>query len=149
MTVVCVPDVDAAIPVETRRIGCIVAATDLSPHGNAAVSYALSIAPPDSRVIVVYVEDHGPITAEERARVTEGLSMLTSRREVLERRVEGRIEILESDDPARSIVNLADEQEADLICVASRGRSRLPRFMLGSVAQSVLLLSQRPVLIIP
>jgi nucleotide-binding universal stress UspA family protein len=149
MAVACVPDNDAPVPVETQPVRCIVAATDLSLHGNAAVSYALSLAPPDARVIILHVLDRGPVTPEERARIIDGLSMFATRRDLLERRVSARVEIVESDDPASAIVDSAEAHQADLLCIAARGTSRLPRFMLGSVAQAVLLRSRRPVMIMP
>jgi nucleotide-binding universal stress UspA family protein len=37
-------------------------------------------------------------------------------------------------DPAQTIIDVADEQNADLIVVGARGTSGLRRFMLGSVA---------------
>ena len=37
-------------------------------------------------------------------------------------------------DPAQTIIDVADEQNADLIVVGARGTTGLRRFMLGSVA---------------
>jgi nucleotide-binding universal stress UspA family protein len=37
-------------------------------------------------------------------------------------------------DPAQTILDVADEQNADLIVIGARGTSGLGRFMLGSVA---------------
>ncbi|HJT18168.1 MAG TPA: universal stress protein, partial [Thermoanaerobaculia bacterium] len=60
-----------------------------------------------------------------------------------------RVEMIESERPAKAIAGFADRQSADIVCIAGRGRSRLPRLMLGSVAQELLLLSQRAVLVVP
>ncbi|WP_417226919.1 universal stress protein [Amphritea sp.] len=58
---------------------------------------------------------------------------------------------LEEGPAAETIIKVADELQADLIVMGSRTRthSLLGRFFLGSAAQAVLQLSDRPVLIVP
>ncbi|MCH8901508.1 MAG: universal stress protein [Chloroflexi bacterium] len=51
-------------------------------------------------------------------------------------------------DPATVIVALAEEFEANLILMTTRGRSGLGKLMLGSVADAVLANSQKPVLLL-
>jgi nucleotide-binding universal stress UspA family protein len=74
---------------------------------------------------------------------------LTVARYVIDRGIDVRIEILEGHRPAEVIATAAEREDADLVCIASRGRSRLPRLLLGSVSQEMLLRSKRPVLVIP
>lgn len=50
---------------------------------------------------------------------------------------------------ARTIVDAADRVSASLIVMGSRGRSKVPALMLGSVAYEVLHRSTLPVLVIP
>jgi nucleotide-binding universal stress UspA family protein len=50
--------------------------------------------------------------------------------------------------PAHAIVKYADEQEADLIVVGSHGRGTVSRLLLGSVAERVLHLARRSVLVV-
>lgn len=52
-----------------------------------------------------------------------------------------------SGDPGRAIVDLADELDADLICLAGRKRSPTGKALFGSVVQDVFLETERPVLL--
>ncbi|WP_254532655.1 universal stress protein [Natrinema gelatinilyticum] len=52
-----------------------------------------------------------------------------------------------SGDPARSIIETANKLDADAICVAGRNRSPAGKVLFGSVTQSVVLNTDRPVLI--
>lgn len=52
-----------------------------------------------------------------------------------------------SGDPASSIIETADELDVDSICVAGRNRTPAGKMLFGSVAQSVVLNTDRPVLI--
>lgn len=51
-------------------------------------------------------------------------------------------------DAAAKIVDLAKEHHSDLIVIGSHGRSGIKRLLLGSVAESVMRLSDIPVLLI-
>ena len=58
------------------------------------------------------------------------------------------VEIGESSgDPAESILELADEEDADLVVVGGRKRSPAGKALFGSVTQSVILNSDRPVMV--
>jgi nucleotide-binding universal stress UspA family protein len=52
-----------------------------------------------------------------------------------------------SGDPGRAIVDLADERDADLICLGGRKRSPAGKALFGSVVQDVFLETDRPVLL--
>jgi nucleotide-binding universal stress UspA family protein len=49
-------------------------------------------------------------------------------------------------DPANEIVRVADEENVDLIVIATRGRTGLDRLIFGSVAEKVVRLAKCPVL---
>lgn len=51
--------------------------------------------------------------------------------------------------PAHGILNAAHEHAADLIVVASHGRSGMTRWLLGSVAEKIVRTAQVPVVIVP
>lgn len=55
---------------------------------------------------------------------------------------------LSTEYPAAGISQLAADLEAELIVVGTHGRRGLQRFMLGSVAESVVRLAQVPVLVV-
>lgn len=62
--------------------------------------------------------------------------------------VQFQAQLVENMQPARGIVELADELAVDLIVIGSHGRSGMQKLMLGSVAGKVVALSTRPVLVI-
>jgi nucleotide-binding universal stress UspA family protein len=53
------------------------------------------------------------------------------------------------DTPVRGLTSLASELEADLIVVGTHGRTGLPRWLLGSVAESVVKHAPCAVLVVP
>lgn len=54
-----------------------------------------------------------------------------------------------SGDPAEEILAAAEEIDADLICLSGRKRSPTGKAVFGSVTQSVIRSSERPVLVVP
>ena len=50
--------------------------------------------------------------------------------------------------PAEKIVNLANDEAADLIVIGTHGRSSVKHLVMGSIARSVLRTAHRPVLIV-
>lgn len=50
---------------------------------------------------------------------------------------------------ARAIVEAADEHDASIIVLGSRGRTDLPHVPLGSISHKLLHMARRPVLIVP
>ncbi|MBM3999677.1 MAG: universal stress protein [Planctomycetes bacterium] len=51
-------------------------------------------------------------------------------------------------DPGSEVARFAEERGAELVVMASRGRTGIPRLLLGSVAERVLRLAHCPVLIV-
>ncbi|MCA1734135.1 MAG: universal stress protein [Acidobacteria bacterium] len=148
-TVACVPAIEQAGDQPTPSPRRFVAATDLSNAGNAAVAWALGMVPPEGSVTIVHVIEEREIDVAGRQRIAEGLRRMGMDRRLTERHIDLRFELVESSDPAAAITRIAERDAADLICVASQGRSRLPRILLGAVAQELLLSSRIPVLVVP
>jgi nucleotide-binding universal stress UspA family protein len=55
---------------------------------------------------------------------------------------------LESGDPARKILDIAEKGNYDLIVMGSSGHNAIARFLLGSVSNHVLHYAKHPVLIV-
>jgi nucleotide-binding universal stress UspA family protein len=54
-----------------------------------------------------------------------------------------------SGDPAGAILAIADEYDSDAIVIGVRNRSPIGKVLFGSVAQGVILDSERPVTVVP
>ena len=122
-----------------RRFLLPIDASDLSL---AAVAPAEEMATPfDAEVLLVHVVEGAiaygvPLPQIERAQEI-----------LLEADV--RVEIVvRHGDPANEILSTSKERAADLIALASHGRTGLPRWFLGSVAEKVLRTADVPVLIV-
>ena len=145
MTVVCVPETAEQPTLALPRIRRVVAATDFSRLGNAAVAHALSLVPDDGEVLLVHALDESSADGDEQQRRRAELERLAVSADG-GRKVQ--VEILTGDDAPRLISTAAERFGADVICVGARGRSGVARSLMGSVSQGVLLRSQRPVLVV-
>lgn len=79
----------------------------------------------------------------------EGVAAATKRLEDLAASLPGQpvsVEVV-AGPPAQALAEVAEQQDADLLVVGTRGRG-LARTVLGSVAEGVLKASQRPVLVV-
>ena len=52
-------------------------------------------------------------------------------------------------DVAPTIIEIADERDADIMVVGKRGQSRVKGILLGSVSQKLVSLASRPVIVVP
>jgi nucleotide-binding universal stress UspA family protein len=143
----------------------VLAATDLSELSNRAIPHAYSMLQEGGTVRIVHVEQsfefanpiHAPVPVavqrleEERQRqINECRNRLRALVpvEAESRGIETEIEVLHQSKPAAAICAAAERFEADLICMASHGRSGISKIIVGSVAQVVLACTQIPVLLI-
>ena len=135
--------------------------TDFSGNAEKALDYVTSIGEKyQTEVHVLYVieelGDHEPWYGEfDRSHIDEihDWERKTAEKrlnEVCENYLKGCpmfVKHIAIGDPAQEILNLADQEEVDMIVMASRGRKG--RFHFGSVAEKVLKNSTRPVVTIP
>ena len=129
----------------------IVVGTDGSDTAGEAVRQATELA----RIVgarVHVVSAYEPVGSarlrEERRRVPEDMQWLVNPREDVERALEEAATSLRDlgvevstyarqGDPADAILDVAEEQKADLIVVGNKGMSGAKRFLLGSVPNKV------------
>ena len=142
----------------TPGIHRILVATDFSEASDSAIDYAAALARQLSvSLYVIHVLDnlypqgvwdfHLPETGETRSRheqaVRSDLVKIAAR--VEQAGVHVTTDVREG-SPADEIVTAARQFGADLIVMATHGRSGLPHLLLGSVAERVLRQANCPVL---
>jgi nucleotide-binding universal stress UspA family protein len=131
--------------------GSIVVGTDGSSTAGEAVRQATELA----RAVgakVYLVSAYEPVPEgrlrDERQEVPEDLQWMVNPREDVERTLQEGAQTLEADgiavetlaregDPADAILDVAEEQGADLIVVGNKGMTGAKRFLLGSVPNKV------------
>jgi nucleotide-binding universal stress UspA family protein len=164
--VVCVPvprngragvRVSATMP----RILSVLAPTDLSDVGNAAIPHAYALLRATGGVVeLCFVAEHGlphpayvydlpdRLTAAERAQIEKQLrALVPAGAEALG--ITTHVSVIDGGKPAATIVAAAERLNVDAISLGSHGRSGVARAVIGSVAEAVVCGARRPVLIVP
>jgi nucleotide-binding universal stress UspA family protein len=128
-------------------VGSIVVGTDGSPSADAAVRRAIEIAKgsgapvhlvtafpdvPTYRETITSSAKAEPIDLRQVAE-----SVLAREARPLEDEGVGVMTHAREGDPAEVLIEVAQEQDADLIVVGARGLSGLKRFLLGSVSSKL------------
>lgn len=156
--ILCVPDTDTCqrqpIPV-TRRV---LVASDLSDASREVIGPAYALLPNGGHVELCYVREWGPgarlpdvplalpIDDEERTKIEARLrSLVPGNAEALG--ITTRVTVLEAPFAAEGILQAAERLDADVVALASHGRSGIKRALMGSVTEEVARKSSRPVLI--
>ncbi|KAB1189006.1 MULTISPECIES: universal stress protein [Haloferax] len=132
----------------------ILVPTDGSTHAERAAEYAVDLAAKYSAALhVLYVVDvrttHAdtPVTDDDLETrgeaAVEVIAELAAARDVP---VETEIRV---GLPAETIVDYSDERNADLVVMGTHGTSGLERYLIGSVAERVVRLSDAPVMCVP
>jgi len=140
-SVLCVPPTTLVGRTDVPAIGIAVVATDLSPFGNRAVPYGYALVGAAGEVHIVHVcedqpEEHAAVERQLTELAPAGISART------------RAHVLIGDDPAEIIAETAARVGADVICIASHGRSGITRALVGSVADRLLRQTRLPVLVL-
>jgi nucleotide-binding universal stress UspA family protein len=158
-SVACIPAPMQAQGRATPVVRNVLAATDFSKLGNGAIPLAYSIVSHGGTVHLMHVlnASTNPVDAHDIFSPTEGQSELVKvARAGLARLIPNdagrnaaltRIHVVESSDPMAAICQAAERLDADVICLGTHGRSGPSRLLLGSVAESVVAKTRRPVLL--
>lgn len=161
--VACVPIADHLVqPGRLPSFKRILVSVELSRLGEKAVSYAVALAQRGAEVNILHVISPGPgfKPGATPAAATDSPRHNRVRRSLSERfqsvvhekaQVKGvqiRVEVVEHPRPAEAICQAAERLGADVICLGSRGRTGLTRQWLGSISESVMRQTSRPVLVV-
>jgi nucleotide-binding universal stress UspA family protein len=125
---------------------------DASQESRDAVEWARAIAGPDDRILLVHAWQLPIVTGYDMVVTGDPAEIERLARqgvaELVERLGDDRIEsVTRSGHPGRSIVEVADEEEASMVVVGHRGDSRVG-MMLGSTANYVVHHTTRPVVVV-
>ena len=136
----------------------VLAATDLSEDGNAAVMHAFSLLRAVGGVVHLCYVAEGPLPSPAYAYTAPGHALTAARRSEVEKElralvppeaadlgIEARVSIVDGGEPAEQIVATALQLGAQTIVISSHGRSGVKRAVLGSVAEAVLRRAEVPV----
>jgi universal stress protein A len=130
----------------------ILVPVDFSVGDDSVVRLALSMARDfDARLIIAHVEEAPLSYAAGEMYYGAPMPETPELRDMLEGVVPAspgvEIELrLVSGDPAAAIVELAENEEADMIVMGTHGRTGLARLVMGSVAEAVVRRAKCPVL---
>jgi nucleotide-binding universal stress UspA family protein len=147
----------AAIP----RLRTVLAVTDFSSFGNAAVAQAYALLRGTGGVVeLCHIHEHAlpnPSYAYDSPRRDlndlERARMVAALRELVPAEAQGlniatHTFVVDGGQAAEAIVQAAERLDVDAIAMASHGRGGLARTVLGSVAQQVVHRAHRPVYVV-
>ena len=124
----------------TGMFETVVIATDGSESARRGVRMALDVADRfDATVHALYVVD----TDEIETSPEDALSFVASEGNAGDRDV---VTAIEHGDPATEIIEYAEDVDADVVAMGTRGRHGDHAFLLGSVAEAVVRRAPMPVL---
>jgi len=140
-SVLCVPPTVSVGRSDVPRLATVVVGTDLSAFGNRAVPYAYALVGEAGEVHIVHVRDDAPEDATVIERELLALMPMGATSKT-------KAHVIVGDDPAEVIAETAARVGADVVCIASHGRSGISRALVGSVADRLLRETRLPVLVL-
>jgi nucleotide-binding universal stress UspA family protein len=145
---------------DALRLHHVLVGVDCSAASLAALDVAADVATMlGGSLSVLHVFEHVPPfpIAPRRDRASQrhegecdrALELLENAARDVRRRGVGVQVVVRSGDPASTLLDLADDVDADLVVVGTRGRGGPADLLLGSVARTVADKSRRPTLVVP
>ena len=127
----------------------VLIATDLSEVANAAIPHGYALLREGGEVWLLHVlpEQKPEAEAPKHAEVVAQLRRLVPDA-AREAHIVTRTDVVQSADVAGTICQTAERIGADVICMASHGRTGMMRTLMGSVAEGVMRQTHRPTFII-
>jgi nucleotide-binding universal stress UspA family protein len=132
----------------------LLVAVDGSDTAIRALKFALSVTPPDSRLLVLYVQVPVPRSRavsealiQEHYQRQEEASLKTARKFLTRTKANARVEV-RIGEPAPTIIEYAGEKKCTQIVMGNHGHGTLAGLFLGSVAMKVIQVSEIPVTLV-
>ena len=146
LSILCIPPsvvAESTVP----ELRCALVASDLSEFAARAVPLAFAAvasAGAEGEVHLVTV-----VGGREAADPAQAASLHEQLRRLVPRGARARVEthVVRGDDPASALAEAAARFGADIVCIASHGRSGIGRALMGSVADRLLRATRIPVLV--
>lgn len=138
----------------------ILAPTDFSPYSTQAIEYAFALAQTfGAKLSLLYVIEMPAFPVEGTVLSQGGTILLDDLKRDCNREMDRLLPDAEASQvevarhvvvgkPYRTIVKIAEAKKADLIVMATRGRTGLSHLLMGSVAERVVRIAPCPVLTI-
>ncbi len=130
----------------------IVVATDFSPSSNNALLYSLGIARRNAaKVWVVHVVPDSFFSSDTQQRAIDD-AWREGHRRMTEHFIAGRLDgvehklLVEQGSIYEVLTRVVQERNADVLVLGTRGRSRIGKLLLGSVAESIFRQAPYPVI---
>ena len=141
---------------DSVEVKVILVAVDGSDYSEKAVQYGCAIGPPlGAEVILLHVVPRMVSATPYHDTMSDQpfLALQKVGEDILARakKVAGPCQVtdlIDHGDPASRIIEIADEREADLIIMGSRGLSGIKRLFVGSISDKVTNNAKCPVMVV-
>src|SRR5688572_8308561 len=124
--------------------------TDFSPTANLALAQAYRLLSNGGTVVLCHVPDPGPVDLDQQVRADlQGLLAALVPPHTIAAGIRTQTLVHASRNTAEGILQVLRRSGADVVVMASHGRTGMGRALVGSVAETVIRKSPRPVLVVP